>query len=465
MVGPEVPEQFVEDPGWIPDAALFDRYAPDADLGLLFTDGEYDVVVYETVGPPAVDAFDALRLGTDGPAGATDPEALDPTRPLLVLSRRAQARPFAALQRWELVEELIAQDRPRLLRNEPPAPSLRSDGAGPRRRALGWAIRSVLVLALGGLAVVVAMLAIDADGPIAYRMVDDSTAANPFADGAQLAVVAASGGAVVDLPSGSASPFRDLASLRWSLNTPLTITYTPGTTRDEQHTVTLDLRERGATGFTDGRAVRITVRADDDTLTLSVLQPTQRWLTLERVLAYEVSLQRTRAPQPAQAPDPPPAAPRPRPPASPGGGFNQCVRDAVDEYLPLLEDFDLVSQYRELEADYLADGSVSLDEGRALAGEMRRQADDLRALLFYSGILRDRPPSSSLPGLFELQFQRQERLAAAWEASGGDGSIGELNAALGAFIVSANFLDFGAFSSFLDEDARITCLELDALGG
>ena len=61
------PSWLVEDSIWLPSDDAFAQYDTNADLGLLFTDGEYDVLVFENIGAPAVDAFDALRLGHAAP--------------------------------------------------------------------------------------------------------------------------------------------------------------------------------------------------------------------------------------------------------------------------------------------------------------------------------------------------------------------------------------------------------------
>ncbi len=79
---------------------MFARYEADTDLGLLFTDGEYIVVIFENIGRPAIETFERLRLGLDTggnsaeirneplTCGATEPELLDEGLPLLVVVRR-----------------------------------------------------------------------------------------------------------------------------------------------------------------------------------------------------------------------------------------------------------------------------------------------------------------------------------------------------------------------------------------
>jgi hypothetical protein len=132
------PERFSEDLAWLPDDHAFSHYPDGTDLGTMLTDESYDVLMFARSGPAATDAFDAIRLRC-GPGGTRDAtwshvpvaagvdhvERLDAAYPLLVLSRRGEPRPFAAVQTWDLIERLIAQDEPRRERGAHPAPDLR----------------------------------------------------------------------------------------------------------------------------------------------------------------------------------------------------------------------------------------------------------------------------------------------------------------------------------------------------
>ena len=459
------PAWLVEDSSWLPDESAFARYDANADLGLLFTDGEHDVLVFEDIGTPAVDAFDALRLGLDAPGmpnasqrgglepltcGATDPERLDGGLPLLILARRESGVPFAAVQRWEQVERLVEQDRPRRARGESPLPSLESDpGDVPGRRRLGWFVRSVLVIAaivVGGIA---GLLAVDSDGPVGYSVRDATTSVNPFPSGAQLRVSSGDQDqslVVLRRPSRNVTTFRQV---RWTLDEPLTITYWPGNADDEGHTVSIDLRDQGATALNQGWYVVIDLEVFDGFTVLTITQPTQQLVNLERTTAHQVVLERQIPGSSVTASGTTPQ-PTPRAPVD-DAGYDACIQDEIARYLPLLDDLDLVGQYKEVESEYLADGGISQAEASALARRMRLQASDLEALLEYSGLLSSRPSDSPLPDLFERMLTLQEQLARAWESSGTDA----INAVYGDFSSSSFFL--GSFSVYLDADARVSC--------
>jgi hypothetical protein len=443
---------------------MFARHEPDADLGLLFTDGEYNVVIFENIGPPAVETFEGLRLGLDtGGAsaeirneplvcGATDPELLDEGLPLLVVARRDDGPPFAAVQRWEQVEQLIDQDLGRRSRGDLPAPVLAHDVDDARRRThLGWAVRTMLVLAAVAVGAVLGLLAVDSDGPVAYRVTDSTTAANPFPTSARLLIT--SGGQEQSLalsPQRATNP-TTLSQVRWTLDEPLRITYWPGRAEDDRRTVTIDLRDAGATALNRGWNVVIELDISDYRTTLIVTQPAQRLFTLERTTAYRDTLFR-------RAPERTPTAPvaSSRQPATPSfsgrtAGYNQCVRDEVKRYSPLASELDLVRRFKDLESEYLEDGSISSAESEAIATRMEQQASDQEALLRYSGLLTSRPSDSTLPELIETMRALQAQMSAAWRSS----STERINALYTDFLNSSAFLD--DFPEYLDADARISC--------
>jgi hypothetical protein len=450
-VGPGRPAWLVEDPAWLPDDDMFSRYATGSDLGLLFTDGEYDVVVFETIGPPAVETFDALRLGlgpTGSPvrsareflaSGATDTERLDDDRPLLVLARRGSDQPFAAIQDWELLEQLVKQDRPRRERGEPPEPRIVDKVEVRSRGALGWMVRGTLVLAAMTVGGLLGLLAVDAEGPIGHRVRDGSTAANPLPTGARLIVVSGAQEQALPILRARSADVTPLSQVRWSLDTPLTITYWPGSLTDERHSVTLDLRDAGATALNRGWYVVVDLDVSDDSAVLRITQPTQRRLNLERTTVYEVTLARRTADGSVNS------SPRE------GTDHTECVQDETDRYLPLQETLDLVARYEAAEREYLADGSISDSEASNLARRMRQHASDLEEALFGSGLLASRPSESQLPALFERMLLLQQELSAAWEIPDTD----RINAVYSEFTGSAAFL--GGFSTYLSEDATLIC--------
>jgi len=435
-VGPGCPAWLVEDPAWLPDDDMITRYETGSDLGLLFTDGEYDVVVFESIGPPAVDTFGAVRLGLGSPgspvrstsellaSGATDTERLDDDRPLLVLTRRGSDQPFAAVQDWALLERLVAQDRPRRERGEPPDPRPFDDDGSRNRSVVGWIVRGTLVLAAIAFGGLLGLLAVDAEGPIGHRAHDGSTAANPLPTGARLIVVSGTQEQALPILRARSANVMPLNQVRWSLDTPLTITYWPGRLTDERHSVTLDLRDGGATVLNRGWYVVVEPEIDDDSALLRITQPTQRLLTLERTTVYEVTLER-RAPDGSVMPSP-----------RADTDHTECVQDETDRYLPLQEALNLVARYKAAEREYLADGSISNLEASSLAGRMRQHVSDLAEALGGSGLLASRPSESPLPELLERMLLLQQELSAAWEVSDTD----RINAVYSDFTGSAAFL-------------------------
>lgn len=462
--GGDRPSWLVEDSAWLPSDDAFARYDANADLGLLYTDGEYDVLAFEDIGVPAVDAFDALRLGLDAPGiprtremassellthGATVSERLDVGFPLLILARREDGVPFAAVQRWPAIEQLIEQDRPRRARGESPAPAL---GGQPdsvqRRRRLGWVLRSVLVVAaivVGGL---LGLLVVDSDGPVGFFTRDLTTAANAFPSDARLTVTSGEQQQSLKLLRRTSENITTFRQVRWTLNEPLTIAYWPGNAEDESHSVTIDLRDNGATALNQGSYVEIDLDISDDAAVLTIVQPTQQFFRLERTSVYQVILdRRTRTSSPAL----PPAPSAPSPPRQ-DVTFEQCVRSEVDRFSDLREELDLYAMYSSVESELLADdNAISMNEGEVLVARMRQHARDVEARLESSELLSSRPPESPLPALFDEMFALQAEMTAAWETPGVDA----INAIYAEFMNSSDFLIF--FGSYLEGDAIALC--------
>lgn len=453
------PAEFAEDDTWLPAEGDFARYPADADLGLLYTDGQYDVVVFEDIGPPAQETFERMRhaKAADHPyqfdpvaRGGTEPDRLDDTLPLLVLSRRGDVGPFAAVQRWEQISELIEQDRPRRARGQRPPPDLQALSRPARRPALGWIVRSFLTLAALAVGALAVLIVVDADGPVGLSVTDATTSANPFLSGSRLHVMSGGEEQWLPIPSQGTRELNTLAGVRWALDEPLVITYLPSGPTDESHTVILRLRDQGATVLNRGSYVRIALDISDTVTLLTITQPTQRLLTSESTIAYQVSLARGRTQGDSDRArggvDMPDSTPGTVPPVVDPA----CVAREVSRYAVLTVEFDLLAQY-DAAARRFHDAGDSVSEALALAEEMRVQASDLEDLLAESGFLASRPANSPLLGRFDQMLALQRELRRAWQSN----RPSRVNDAYADFKRSASFL--GSLRAYLENDARVLC--------
>jgi hypothetical protein len=193
------PERFVEDLAWLPSDVDFSRYSDGTDLGTMLTDETYDVLVFTLIGPAAIDIFDEIgfRFAPLGTLTATPDSTfaaaglaagyLDPSHPLLVLSRRGGPGPFAAVQTWELIESLIDQDEPYRERGAPPVPNImklappkaQHEREQARRRRLRTARRLASATAAALIAVIAIWLLAAASTDVAPAAPEPSPAPAP----------------------------------------------------------------------------------------------------------------------------------------------------------------------------------------------------------------------------------------------------------------------------------------------
>jgi hypothetical protein len=298
--------RFQQDLEWLPEEDLFDRFPDDPDLGLLLTDGEYDVLLFEEIGPAAEEAFaDHLvgsARGTSAPGHATsellgarrpDLDALDRESPLLFLSRRGEARFFAAFQQWSWLPSLIEEDRRRRRSGLEPSPTLPPvDRTGVRRRLA--ALRFVLLLLVAVTLVPLVLSLLDTRGPVGYSLYDVTTSVNPLAPGSTLTVRTGDTVSTALLLPQTEAGVQQIDGIDWRLDEPLVLTYTPEPASDETFAVTFDLRDEGANLLARGRFVRADLVISDEAARLVISQPTVRDLTIERRILHEVTLERTR---------------------------------------------------------------------------------------------------------------------------------------------------------------------------
>ena len=123
----DAPEGFREDTDWAPAEADLDYYGDKIDLGKKFTDDAYDVVKIEP-NAAARDKFEAVERregeGQNALAQGAGPKgAIDNEKPVFLINRRGDDRPFAAVQSWADVQDFISQDEPRFENNEMPDPA------------------------------------------------------------------------------------------------------------------------------------------------------------------------------------------------------------------------------------------------------------------------------------------------------------------------------------------------------
>lgn len=416
------PDRFVEDAEWLPSDDAFAVYPPETDLGLLFTDGTYDVLMFEALGPAALDALE----GVDG-FRAPDVQRRDLDAPLLVLSRRGEDVNFSAVRTWPEVERLTARD-------------------GRRRSPLGWAVVLALALAAMALGGAAGLRFVDADGPVTYSVVNESTAANPFPVDARLAFD--SGGVDHDLiiATRRISGPAPVLNVRWRLGAPLTVVYVPGGRLDEGHRVTLDIRAEGTTALDRGEPVNVGLVVTDDTVVLTVEQPRTTWRGSGRIVVHRAVLVRARPAADA-------GAPSLLNPVDSG-----CIREEIDRFLLIRDAFDMGAAVRRIEDELTDRGRASFPPNDLIARRIRDLRSETDQFIESSGLGPTRPPGSLLATNLELHLRSVDRLADAW-ASAPDGSPEQaLRISVLLEQVSSSSASFvGRFEGLLEQDARAIC--------
>jgi DNA polymerase III epsilon subunit-like protein len=127
----DAPDGFRADETWGPSADDLEYYGTKIDLGKKYTDDAYDVIKFEPGDNAAVrDKFEAAQQReSEGQNVVADGKGedgwIDYSKPVFFVQRRGdeEGRPFAAVQSWADVQDLIAQDEPRFEAGELADPS------------------------------------------------------------------------------------------------------------------------------------------------------------------------------------------------------------------------------------------------------------------------------------------------------------------------------------------------------
>jgi len=405
--------RFQQDLEWFPEEDLFDRFPDDPDLGLLLTDGEYDVLLFEEIGPAAEEAFADHHVGsargTSAPGHADvgrlgarrrHLDALDRESPLLFLSRRGEARFFAAFQQWSWLPSLIEEDRRRRRSGLEPSPTLPPvDRTGVRRRLA--ALRFALLLLVAVTLVPLVLSLLDTRGPVEYSLYDMTTTANPLEPGASLTVsTGATSQRALLLPQVD-SGMQPIIGIDWRLDEPVTLTYTPEPSSDEPFTVTFDLRDGGANLLARGWAIRVDLVVSDETTQVRVSQPSVRGFTVERRTIRELSLERTR-----------PATPARETPAR----ELSCFEIEARRWRAIPLEANLYRAYEETffavtSRNYWEAGTVSTSHRRDIIDGIEENGRRLARVLGARNFYTTRPPNSELLSRIEALQRANDEFA------------------------------------------------------
>jgi hypothetical protein len=148
------------------------------------------------------------------------------------------------------------------------------------------------VLAVGFLGALLVIERLDASGPIAYALTDETTARNPVLGSPVLEVIV--GDARVRTPMQARPGTRSLpvGRLRWTLDGPIAVVLTQAYPDQPGHSHTFDLRSGGANVFNDTWTLRVEVVATDTEFILQIDQPVARGLRLSREVVHRAVIPR-----------------------------------------------------------------------------------------------------------------------------------------------------------------------------
>lgn len=421
------PAGFSEDQTWFPNDALFDRFPPGTDFGLMFTDGTYDVLVFEGGGPAAIEALADFDGAWDPNVGTSDSDTA-----VLLVFERASGTSIAAVQTWARVAELVESDSPR------PA----TDASWKRR--LGRAMRIVLALSAATLGALIWLFTADASGPVEISMVDNSTQLNPFPSGSRLQLSAGPEEGEVRFTTQTAATSTFESEIQWRLTAPLSIAFLSAEDLGESHQTDLDLRATGVTPLSSGQAVFIEITAWDDRVEMSVERPRWRFFGgSDREVTYWATLNRTMPTVPMDTP------------VLLSPAQSECVSQEIDRFFPLRNDFDVSDRVSQIRNDARDNVVNPADRGAEISRRLDSLQEETVSFFYESGLGASRPAGSLLSINFDLLMGALERLADSYA----DPRIaGEPEVLRSAFTEQS--AGFGTrFYSYLESDAIENCAE------
>lgn len=174
----------------------------------------------------------------------------------------------------------------------PPKPDSQPAATRSARRVT-WLPKLIIMLAVALVLSVLAFESIDASGPIAYSLSNETTPANALINAPELRVSRGGQFEQLRMSARRHGLLTRFTVVTWSLEEPLTIELIPAYPGEAGHTFVIDLRQGGANTLNQDWYLRVEVVATDQAFEIEVNQPVASGFQRSREVVQRTTIPRS----------------------------------------------------------------------------------------------------------------------------------------------------------------------------